>query len=325
MPTLEPSREGLTQSGAPICLAALAPAGLAGGDEVDLGDAGLGEEPLQRQLVHADSRGEDVGADVGKVEPLEQALDAAVLTEGAVQGREDGVGAEQAAAGGELDRLALAAPARPSARSSPPAPRARPPPGRGQRPRRSAARRRARRSGRRRGPRPSFFCSGFRFARRGRPCRRRASPCCPASTSEPGGGNWSVTRPTCEGTSVSCSCTVGFSPAARSASTASARSLPITLGIVAFSSPLETTIETVEPGGSCEPALGDWRITCPSGCVLSIFFDAGHEAAAADLLHRERALRADQHRHLGQLRAAGDLQHDLRAPWSRSARRMVRS
>ena len=54
-----------------------------------------GEEPLQGQLVHADRRGEHVGADVGDVEPLQQPLDAAVLAEGAVQGREDGVGAEQ--------------------------------------------------------------------------------------------------------------------------------------------------------------------------------------------------------------------------------------
>ena len=38
------------------------------------------------------------GADVGHVEQLEQALDGAVLAERAVQHREDGVGAEQAAA-----------------------------------------------------------------------------------------------------------------------------------------------------------------------------------------------------------------------------------
>jgi hypothetical protein len=66
------------------------------------GHAVGGEEPLQRQLVHADRGGEDVGADVGHVEPLEQPLDAAVLAEGAVQGREDRVGAEQAAAGTQL-------------------------------------------------------------------------------------------------------------------------------------------------------------------------------------------------------------------------------
>ena len=89
---------------------ALAPARLARVDEIDLGNAGLGEEALQGQLVHAGRRGEHVGADVGNVQPLEQALDAAVLAEGTVQGREGDVGAEQALAGDELDRGTLAAP-----------------------------------------------------------------------------------------------------------------------------------------------------------------------------------------------------------------------
>ena len=91
--------------------AALAPALLADRGELDLGNAAVGEEPLQRQLVHADRRGEDVGADVGQVEPLEQPLGAAVLAERAVQGGEGDVGAEQAVARAQLDRPAVAEPA----------------------------------------------------------------------------------------------------------------------------------------------------------------------------------------------------------------------
>ena len=90
------------------------------------GIAARGEEPLQGQLVHADRRGEHVGADVGDVEPLQQPLDAAVLAEGAVQGREDGVGAEQAARRGSASTAAPSpSPARRRGRSSPRPPRGR--------------------------------------------------------------------------------------------------------------------------------------------------------------------------------------------------------
>ena len=92
-----------------------------------------------------------------------------------------------------------------------------------------------------------------------------------------------------------------------------------------FCSPLETTIETVEPGVTCVPALGDWRITSPAGAALVFFGDARNEAAAADLLHRDRALGADQHRHLGQLRPVGDGERHRRARGSRWCRRTGRS
>ena len=110
IPTLDPSREGFTQSGRPSAGAALAPALLPHRDEIDLGQAAVGEQPLQGQLVHADRRGEDVGADVGDVEPLEQALDAAVLAERPVQRREGDVGPQQAAAGRQGDGLPVAGP-----------------------------------------------------------------------------------------------------------------------------------------------------------------------------------------------------------------------
>ena len=66
---------GLHPERQPELGAALAPARFADRDELDLRDPLLGEEPLQRQLVHADRRGEHVGADVGEVEPLQQPLD----------------------------------------------------------------------------------------------------------------------------------------------------------------------------------------------------------------------------------------------------------
>jgi hypothetical protein len=87
---------GLDPERQPHLLTALAPTRLADGDELDLRQAGLGEEALQRQLVHADGRGEHVGADVGDVQPLQHPLHAAVLAEGPVQGREDRFSAKQA-------------------------------------------------------------------------------------------------------------------------------------------------------------------------------------------------------------------------------------
>ena len=66
--------------------------------------------------MHSDG-GEHAGADVGHVEQFERALERAVLAERAVQDREDGVGAEQAAARRQRQRLAVVASRRPSARS----------------------------------------------------------------------------------------------------------------------------------------------------------------------------------------------------------------
>src|SRR4029077_18898950 len=58
----------------------------------------------------------------------------------------------------------------------------------------------------------------------------------PGSSSRPGGGNWSSTRPIWPWTSVSSSSTLGVRPALRISSTASRRSLPITFGTFAVSS-----------------------------------------------------------------------------------------
>ena len=160
---------------------------------------------------------------------------------------------------------------------------------------RSAARRRARRSGRRRGPRPSFFgrSSGSASEPPGAACRRRRSPSSPGSTSEPGGGNWSVTRPTCEGTSVSCSCTVGLQAGfaqrfdrfgAQLADHVRHLRLLFALG--------DDDRDGRAARRARMPALGAWRITSPAGFELCFFGDAGDEAAAADLLHGDRALRS---------------------------------
>ena len=157
-----------------------------------------------------------------------------------------------------------------------------------------------------------FAASGF--GRAARACRRRSSPCDPGSTSEPGGGNWSVTRPTCEGTSVSCSLTVGSGPLRAALRTASARSLPITFGTVACLFALGDDDRDRRAGAAA--ASRRWASggsPRPAGFALSSSSTLGVEAAAADLLHGDRALGADQDRHLGQLRPAGDREDDGRA------------
>ena len=60
-----------------------------------LRQAGGGEELLHRVLVHAGGGTEDTGADVGDVGQLKEALDRAVLAEGAVQDGEDDVDVER--------------------------------------------------------------------------------------------------------------------------------------------------------------------------------------------------------------------------------------
>ena len=132
----------------------------------------------------------------------------------------------------------------------------------------------------------------------------------PGSTSEPGGGNWSVTRPTLAGDFGFLFFTVGLSPASRErfhrfgaqlADHVRHRRLFFALG--------DDDRDGRARRRPALPALGDWRITCPAGAELSSSSTLGVEAAAADLLHRDRALGADQDRHLGQLRAAGDREH----------------
>ena len=114
IPTEEPSRAGLTNSGSPSArqlrahgVRLVAPARLADRGVVDLRHAGRGQHVLEHDLVHAQRRGEHARADVRDVEQLEQALHRAVLAERPVQDGERGVGAEQPAAGREREREAV--------------------------------------------------------------------------------------------------------------------------------------------------------------------------------------------------------------------------
>src|SRR5690606_20008087 len=130
----------------------------------------------------------------GQVEPLEQPLDAAVLAEGAVQGGEDGVGAEQPAAGDQLDRAAAGAPA--ALAADPHLDHLVPGVAEAPRHRRAGAQR--------------DLVLGGAAAREHRhlhpssPSSSTGAACLPTvivtvspgSASVPGGGNWSVTRPT---------------------------------------------------------------------------------------------------------------------------------
>ena len=67
------------------------PLGADEGDVRGLRQAGGGEELLHDVLVHGGGGAEDAGADVGDVGELEEALDGAVLAEGAVEDGEDDV------------------------------------------------------------------------------------------------------------------------------------------------------------------------------------------------------------------------------------------
>ena len=112
MPTDEPRFAGLTKSG--YCERLLdesrralwvgAPLAAQQRDVGCLRQAGGGEEPLHRVLVHRGGGAEHAGADVGDVGQLKQALDGAVLAEGAVQHGEDNVqrGGERVAGLGEF-------------------------------------------------------------------------------------------------------------------------------------------------------------------------------------------------------------------------------
>ena len=63
------------------------------------GNSGGDEQRLHDVFVHARGRTEDARADVGNVGEFEQALDGAVLAEGAVQHGEDDVDVDGAVAG----------------------------------------------------------------------------------------------------------------------------------------------------------------------------------------------------------------------------------
>ena len=101
MPTLEPSRDGFTQTGMPIRADPRGQVRVVGGTEVDLWDAAIPQQSLEDQLVDRDRRREHSRPDVGDVEALEQALDGSVLAERAVEHRKCDVASEQAL--GRLD------------------------------------------------------------------------------------------------------------------------------------------------------------------------------------------------------------------------------
>src|SRR3954447_8512313 len=125
IPTEDPSRAGLTNTGVPSTASSLrtaagpggqrgrrlgAPAVLADRRVGDLRHVRGGEHLLEDHLVHAQRGGEHARAHVRHVEQLQQPLHRAVLAERAVQRWEDRLGAEQAAARGQRQRLALVHP-----------------------------------------------------------------------------------------------------------------------------------------------------------------------------------------------------------------------
>ena len=132
MPTDEPSRAGLTNTGMPSPASSARTASGSARQRCsrtrrvgDLRHAGGRHHLLEHDLVHAQRRRQHARADVRHVEQLEQPLDRAVLAERAVQDREHGVGVEQPAAGRQRQRLAVVHPAPVALDRRPPAPRGR--------------------------------------------------------------------------------------------------------------------------------------------------------------------------------------------------------
>ena len=144
MPTLEPRRDGLTQSGSPSSSAASRHPSPEASTKSTCGIAASESRRLKVSLSRQVAEAGTSEPDVRDVEDLERALNRAVLAAGAMEDREGDVGAEQAAPGAQLNRPRHRAASARRARSAPRAPRARhrAAPGRPTRP--SAARRRAR-------------------------------------------------------------------------------------------------------------------------------------------------------------------------------------
>ena len=111
MPTLEPSREGLTQTGKPIASTRSrqpsSPTPLKSTCAIPRSRSSR----LKISLSIVTAAASTPGPDVGDVEALEQALHGPVLAERAVEDREGGVAAEQPPGGAELHLLAVAEPA----------------------------------------------------------------------------------------------------------------------------------------------------------------------------------------------------------------------
>ena len=103
IPTLEPSRDGFTQTGSPSASRRSRQPSSPTWQKSTWAIPRSRSSRLKMSLSMRHRRGQHVGADVGDVEALEQALDAAVLAERAVQDREGDVAAEQARRGAEVD------------------------------------------------------------------------------------------------------------------------------------------------------------------------------------------------------------------------------
>ena len=281
IPTEEPSRAGLTNTGSP---SAPQPGehAVAVGRELlspdravlDLRQAGVRHQLLEHHLVHAQRRGEHAGADVRDVEALEQALHGAVLAERPVQHREHDVDPLEAPPGRDRD----AAPSRRHTPSRPisiaigscPAsasPRGPTPPRR--------AKPRARRSGLPRAPRRELSSllllrrrrGAGRRGRRGRRGRARGRRRWWSSASRTylpttivtlapflawvsAAGFWLRTIPFWLWLVTVCCCTVAGNPRAPSVALAAPLVLPTTFGTATVGGALATTSVTVEPLGA---------------------------------------------------------------------------
>ena len=267
MPTLEPSRAGLTTHGKPSGLSASSPVpqGHAAGD----GDALVAHDRLEEILVHGEGRRGHARADVGDAGQLQQALHGAVLAERPVEDGEDDVDAAQ--------RLDSAVPAAGTGSEAPTSPSSERPTA-GEAP--SARRRRSRSRGRRsdRGSRPSTterpdcretsrslerppistatrsLAIALSYGLTRRPTTMVTVE--PGRACEPPPGLWSRTTPSCDG-SVTSSKTVRVrKPASWSAARASLASSPNTSGTVVELGPVEMVIGTVDRRGGLRARPG---------------------------------------------------------------------
>ena len=109
MPTDEPARAGLTNTGSPSRSRSASVRRVAAAAQhhgVADREPGVAQQALGDVLVHRRRAGADPGADVGHAGHLEQPLDGAVLAAGAVQDGDDDVDAAERAAVVERDELA---------------------------------------------------------------------------------------------------------------------------------------------------------------------------------------------------------------------------
>ena len=156
-------------------------------------------------------------------------------------------------------------------------------------------------------------------ARRGAACRRRSSPRRPVPASEPGGGNWSI-DPADFAVDFGFfffdgRLEAGFADRLHRFGAQLADHVRHLRLLFAVGDDDRDRRARLRP--RCRRS-GDWLITSPAGARAFFFADAGVEAAAADLLHRDAPLAADQDRHLGQLRPGARRPASRSSRWSRS-------